>query len=133
VISLALSHCLRPGENCEPRQVRRFCTTHPTDGASFTGHSAPLQSDITTGNECSATPLFPEKCVFCLVIATWQNWGSSVNIVTMLRAGRSGIDTRRGQKIFIFATASRPALGPTHPAIHREPVALSPRVKRPGL
>jgi len=42
--------------------------------------------------------------------------GCSVNIVTRLRTGRTGFDSRRGQRIliFLFSTASRPALDPTH-------------------
>jgi hypothetical protein len=36
--------------------------------------------------------------------------GSSVSIATMLRAGRPGFDSRQGLRIFILATASRPAL-----------------------
>jgi hypothetical protein len=45
---------------------------------------------------------------------------SSIGIVTRLRAGRSGSRVRfpAGRLgIFLFTTASRPALGPTHPPI----------------
>jgi len=35
--------------------------------------------------------------------------------------------------IFLFATESRPALGPTQPPIQWLPRALSPGVKRPGI
>jgi hypothetical protein len=34
-------------------------------------------------------------------------------------------------KVFLFSTASRPALGPKQPAIQRVPGALSAGVKRP--
>jgi hypothetical protein len=47
-----------------------------------------------------------------------------------LRAGRPGRDSRQGQDIVLFFTASRPALGPTHPPVHWVPGALSPGVKR---
>jgi hypothetical protein len=35
-------------------------------------------------------------------------------------------------RIFLFFTASRPALGPTHPPMKWTPVAISPGIKRPG-
>jgi hypothetical protein len=38
-----------------------------------------------------------------------------------LRAGRSGFDPRLGQRIFLLAPASRPALGPTQPLIQWVP------------
>jgi hypothetical protein len=37
-----------------------------------------------------------------------------------------------GRDFFLFATASRPALGPTQPPIQWLSEALSPEVKRPG-
>jgi hypothetical protein len=37
---------------------------------------------------------------------------------------------RQGQEICLFSTASRPAMGPTQPAIQWVPGALSPGVKR---
>jgi hypothetical protein len=58
--------------------------------------------------------------------------GSSVSTVTELRAGRSGLDSRQEQEFFVFATASRPALGPTQSPIKCIPAALSPGVMRPG-
>jgi hypothetical protein len=47
-----------------------------------------------------------------------------------LRTGRSGFDPRQGQRIFLLAPASRPALGPTQPPIKWVPGVLSPEVKR---
>jgi hypothetical protein len=41
-------------------------------------------------------------------------------------------DSRRGLGIFLFTTASRPALGPTQPPIQWVPGALSLGVKRSG-
>jgi hypothetical protein len=48
-------------------------------------------------------------------------------ISTRLRAGRSRFESRQGLRIFLFATASRPAVGPTQP-----PIQWVPRVKWPG-
>jgi hypothetical protein len=39
---------------------------------------------------------------------------------------------RQGMRIFLFATASRPAMGPTQPAIQWIPGDFSLGVKRPG-
>jgi hypothetical protein len=61
-----------------------------------------------------------------------RSHGSSVTIVTRLRAGRAGIDSRQGLGIFLLATASRLALKPTQPPIQCEPETLSTEVKRPG-
>jgi hypothetical protein len=57
----------------------------------------------------------------------------SVSIGARLRAGRSGFISRRGKSydIFLFATASRLAVGPTQRRIWWVPGALYPRVKRP--
>jgi hypothetical protein len=46
--------------------------------------------------------------------------------------GVLGFDSWRGLGNFLFATASRPALGPTQPPIQWVPGILSLRVKRPG-
>jgi hypothetical protein len=43
-----------------------------------------------------------------------------------------GFDSRRGLGILLFATASRPALGPTQPHIQWVPGALSLGVKQQG-
>jgi hypothetical protein len=58
-----------------------------------------------------------------------QGRGNSVSVVTRLRAGGLGFDFRKRLGVFLFATAYRPALGPTQPRIQW---ALSPTVKRPG-
>jgi hypothetical protein len=60
---------------------------------------------------------------------------SLVSIVTRLQAGRPGSIFGRGMEFFFFATASRPAVGPTQPPIQdvtRGGGALSPGVKRPS-
>jgi len=49
-----------------------------------------------------------------------------VIIVTRLRDGRPGFDSKQEGGIFLFDTASRPALGPIHPLRQWEPV-LFPR------
>jgi hypothetical protein len=43
-----------------------------------------------------------------------------------------GFDSRQEQGFFLFATASRPALGPTESPIQWVPGDPSQRVKRPG-
>jgi hypothetical protein len=43
-----------------------------------------------------------------------------------------GFESRQGLGIFLFTTASRPALGPTQPPIQWVPEALSLGVKRSG-
>jgi hypothetical protein len=49
-----------------------------------------------------------------------------------IMAGRSGFDPRQGQRIFILAPASRPALGPTQPAGYRGGSPFSGNKARPG-
>jgi hypothetical protein len=56
----------------------------------------------------------------------------AVSIVTELRAGRQGHDSRQGQGYFLFATASRQGLWPTQPPIQWVPAALSGGVKWSG-
>jgi len=43
----------------------------------------------------------------------------SMSVVIRLQAGRSGLDSRQkqGKGFFLFASASRPVLGPTQPPI----------------
>jgi hypothetical protein len=55
-------------------------------------------------------------------------WGSSMNIVIRLRAGRPGFDSQMGWGFFLFIAEFRPALELTHP-----PIQLVPGAKRPGL
>jgi hypothetical protein len=52
---------------------------------------------------------------------------SSVGVATR----RLGFDSQQGQEIFLYSTASRPALSPTQPHIQWYRV-LSAGVKRPG-
>jgi hypothetical protein len=52
--------------------------------------------------------------------------------MTRLLAGRLGFDSRQGQGILLFATASRPSLEPTQPTVHLVPGVLSLRAKRPN-
>jgi hypothetical protein len=56
----------------------------------------------------------------------WYLWvgSSSFSIVTRLRAGQPGFDSRQGQRIFLLVTASRPALGRAQPPIQWLPGAL---------
>jgi hypothetical protein len=57
---------------------------------------------------------------------------SSVSTVTRLRAGLPGFDSGHGQRIFPFATTSKPALGFTQLLTQWVPGALSPGVKPSG-
>jgi hypothetical protein len=57
---------------------------------------------------------------------------SSVSIVNRLRAGRPWFFPRKGQRMFLFTTAPRPALGQTQPPNQNVKGALSLKVKRPG-
>jgi hypothetical protein len=67
---------------------------------------------------------------FFLIIVYSQ--GCSVSIVTRLRAGRPGFDSRQGmERLFLFATASIPAMRPSQPPIEWVPGAFYPGVKRP--
>jgi hypothetical protein len=52
--------------------------------------------------------------------------------LTRLRAGRAGFESRLGQGLFVFATASRPVAGPTQPPIQWVAGALFLGLKRPG-
>jgi hypothetical protein len=70
------------------------------------------------------------KHVCCIKYA--RSRGSSVGIATTLRAGRSGFDSRQRLWIFLFASVSRPALGPTQPPIQWVPGPLSLGAKWPG-
>jgi len=63
-------------------------------------------------------------------VYTVKSRDSSVSLVTRLRDGRSersGFDFRWGLRIFIFTTASRPALGSTQPPILWVPDVLTLR------
>jgi hypothetical protein len=46
--------------------------------------------------------------------------------------GDGGFESRQELKIFLFTTASKPALGPTQPPIQWTPGALSMGIKWPG-
>jgi len=61
-----------------------------------------------------------------------RNRGSWISTETKLRAGRWGFDFRQGLYCFLFATASRPVLGPIQPPIQWSLRAISPEVRQPG-
>jgi hypothetical protein len=57
---------------------------------------------------------------------------SAAGIVIRLRAGQPGFDSWQGQEIFLYATVSRLALGPTQPSIQWVSGAPFLGVKQPG-
>jgi hypothetical protein len=66
-----------------------------------------------------------------IIYNLWDpSWSSSVSIVTRLRAERPGFNSRQGNGLILFATASRQALGPTQSRIQCVLGALSPGIKR---
>jgi hypothetical protein len=79
-------------------------------------------------------------CRFCkrhfsanlLIRMLFRNLDSSDNVVYRAQVGRPGFDSRQGTGIFLFDTASRPALGATQLRVKLVPGALSPGVKRSG-
>jgi hypothetical protein len=50
--------------------------------------------------------------------------------MTRLWTGQVGLNSQQGQGVFLFATTSRPALGPTQPPNQWVLEALSPGVKQ---
>jgi hypothetical protein len=113
-------------------------------------HSPPSSAEV---KECvELYPSTPQYAfiAWCLVKHRDNNWdhetqhiylfiyrhsrirGSSVSTVTRLWDGRPGFPGR-SRDSFLFATASRPALGSTHPPVQWVPEVLSARVKRLGL
>jgi hypothetical protein len=75
----------------------------------------------------------PPEMKHCLVHLFFKtrSQDSSVGIATGYGLDGRGSNPGRG-KIFLFSTASRPALRPTQPLIQWVLEALSPGVKRPG-
>jgi len=62
-----------------------------------------------------------------------QSWGRNrwfTGLTTGWTIGVREFDSRRELGIFLFSTASRPALGPTQPPFQWTPAALSPGVKQ---
>jgi hypothetical protein len=68
---------------------------------------------------------------FTFTFMIWKgNRGSSVSITTRLRAGRPGFNSRKGLGFNLFATSSRPILGPTQPPLQYVQAVPTPGVKR---
>jgi len=61
-----------------------------------------------------------------IIITTTSRWAKGWTI------GVLSFDSRRGLGIFLFTTASRKTLGPTHPPIQWKTGALSLGIKRPA-
>jgi hypothetical protein len=78
------------------------------------------------------------SCAWWAVMTYWWNHTSFTKLLvknsqcltTGWTIGRSRFDPRQGQRIFLLATASRPALGLTQPPIQWVPRVLSQGVKR---
>jgi hypothetical protein len=60
-----------------------------------------------------------------------QSQGSRIGVALICGLDDRGFDSRWGLVIFLFSTASRPALRPTHPPIQWVPWAVSSSVKLP--
>jgi hypothetical protein len=56
--------------------------------------------------------------LLCSVHVIYRELGSFGRYSDELGAGRPGFDSWQGQEIFLFSTASRPALGSNQPHIH---------------
>jgi hypothetical protein len=69
-------------------------------------------------------------------ISVWRyelskcSFKSQTCLTTGWTTGRSVFDPRQGQRIFLLASVSRPALGPTQAPVQWVPGVLSPGVKR---
>jgi hypothetical protein len=111
---LILTHACYPLENCyHPVSFPHFWTSIYTK-------QWPLQLKRITLWDVTPCSLVEVCC---------QHSGYSDG----LRAGRAEFDSRQRQQVFLFSTASRPALALTQPAIQWVREALSPGAKRPGL
>jgi hypothetical protein len=71
-------------------------------------------------------------CSFLHSTLTSRSQGSSLNIAIDLWTRRLEFDSRKGQVLFLFATAIIPVLGTIQPPITTVPGVLSAGVKRPG-
>jgi hypothetical protein len=100
-------------------------------------------NDAAFNAVCRLAPRFHEVMSDNRVLTTYSPSDVSLSIIECrsrdssvdsdrLRAGRSGFDSRQGQEIFLFSTASRPPLGPTQPPIKWVPSSISPGLKRVG-
>jgi hypothetical protein len=85
-----------------------------------------LMSFLLNTFKCSA------KFSFAIQQHSWGSRGSSGSIVSDYGLDDRVIEVRswQGQKVFLVAPASRPALRPTQPPIQWVPGVLSPGVKR---
>jgi hypothetical protein len=120
---------------CHQVQLYRYFVSQSSE---FCRHNPSCFFSTSVYCCCSSSCLFryrlsPETFRYTLVYSRWlrQNRGSSVSIVTKLRAGRPGLASRQRWKVFfLFATAFRLALRTTQPPIQPEQGGpLSPGVK----
>jgi hypothetical protein len=87
---------------------------------------------MTSSGLQPATLRLPLPCATFFYTKRNVEWKTMIAKLVQQRIRRPGFDSRQGQEVCIFSTASRPVLRPTQPAIQWVPGALSPGVKRPG-
>jgi hypothetical protein len=106
--------------------------------------SAPSISSCSHSNEyfCLSFVFHKQNILLCIhyTVASFRTlWDGNfslhidkVFITTISMSSFDVLNYARGWEMFLFTTASRPALGPTQPPIKRVSGILSPGAKRPG-
>jgi hypothetical protein len=84
----------------------------------------------SSNSSLAAKPCACAYIAFVAGIFSWYADSSHLFRYMDWTTGRSGFDSRQGQRIFPLASVSRPALGPTQPPVQWVPRVLYPGVKR---